>query len=232
MSSKGNGPILNTTIVWANTWNPFRLVANAIDFWAWAPLKHLGLSCSGPTRVGWVTVQPNRRTPCGRVPVKPRRSPLLKWALTPNLGLCRLGLGHITRYHTRTVVSIVVLGDWAWIMKVLGQVLVYEAHVGLGWISRCNCVHFNRFFLRHVISDGCGDCVWWGLMWPNMVWLWWHPTFQPVPIQLGSFTLIATAFNIINTWLYLQILLLQKQKSLTMKMKNTYYGPVYFYFHF
>lgn len=190
MGSKRQGPILNANIIWATTWNPSRLRAEWVDFWAWAP--HILISCCSSTGTGGVTARSgNRASSSWRVPLRPRGNSGLPWAITPNLGLCRLGWSHIARHP-----AMLPVGNWAWINEILAE----EAHVVVGWTWRGSNVHLYSL-LRHVISSGggCGSKSHVrGLTWahvPNIVRLWWHPTFQPIPTPMCFFTLFSIAID-------------------------------------
>ena len=206
MGSKWKGPILN--VIRVATHNPSRLLTKPINFWAWAP--YILVACCSTWAWG-VTAWPSKRSSlCRCVPLWPRWCSWLAWALTPNLGFCRLGWCHIARSTWAGRSQILSTGSWAWIKKFL----VHEAHVDITWAWSCNLVHFYGF-LRHVI---CGRWGCWskihisGLTWPhvlNMVWLRWHPTIQPVPTPLGFLTLIRIISSyVIAIRVCLQVLLL------------------------
>jgi len=205
MGSKGKGPILN--VIWTATNSPSGLWTNAINFWAWTSWNLVSGDSSTWTR----RVAGGASLSWG-VPLRPSWNPRLRWALNPNLGLCRLSWGHVASVWAGRYLMIVPIGEWAWI----NGVWVYGADASnIGWAWSCNHIHFYGL-LRHVIC-GCWRCRSWshvkGLTWshvPHIVRLWWHPTLQPVPTPFFLYSYIILTLRLSQQILLLLLLLLTK----------------------
>lgn len=153
--------------------------AHCIIVWAWASWSLIG--CCTSNWVGVAARLDNRASPCWWVPLWKTWAILFDRALTPYLGLCRLGLGHVARDIVRSILSLL--------------------------IQVCKNVHFYRF-LRHVVGvgdggggGGGGDGKFHirGFMVPGVkgaVRLRWHPSLEPIPSPLGLFMLVRIWSNI------------------------------------
>lgn len=184
VNRKRQAPILTVGWVRPKSHSPSSQPPRPTTFRAWASWDQV--VCCPSTRARRITPRPNNRPlPHWRVPLRSWRANLLARALAPDLGLGRLGRGHITRDVIRPLMALLP----GWIRVWINHVWIKSAYINVRRAWRCGNVHFNCLLGQVIAGSRSGDgCSVRGISWAwvaVLVGLRWHPPLEPIPSPLG-----------------------------------------------